>query len=99
MKAKLILSTLALLAVIAAGCAPEAGLSTEPAPEITQPTAAIAGEATPTAAEATTPATITGEATPAPVATSRGDQLVATDPSTVNLASGKPTLLEFFRFT
>jgi hypothetical protein len=30
---------------------------------------------------------------------SRGDELSATDPSTVDLKSGKPTLLEFFRFT
>ena len=30
---------------------------------------------------------------------SRGDELSATDPSTVDLQSGKPTLLEFFRFT
>lgn len=38
---------------------------------------------------------------PAPimVATSRGDKLVATDPASVNLASGVPTLVEFFRFT
>jgi hypothetical protein len=38
---------------------------------------------------------------PAPlmVATSRGDKLVATDPASVNLSAGVPTLVEFFRFT
>lgn len=34
-----------------------------------------------------------------PVATSRGDSLEATDPSTVSLASGQLQLVEFFRFT
>jgi hypothetical protein len=33
------------------------------------------------------------------VATSRGPDLEATDPSTVNLASGQLQLVEFFRFT
>lgn len=36
---------------------------------------------------------------PLAVPTSRGDQLVATDPATVNLSAGAPTLVEFFRFT
>ena len=34
-----------------------------------------------------------------PVATSRGDNLEATDPSTVLLASGQLQLVEFFRYT
>jgi len=34
-----------------------------------------------------------------PVATSRGDALEATDPSTVSLASGGLHFVEFFRFT
>jgi hypothetical protein len=33
------------------------------------------------------------------VATSRGPNLEATDPATVNLASGQLQLIEFFRFT
>lgn len=33
------------------------------------------------------------------VATSRGPDLEATDPTTVSLASGQPHLVEFFRFT
>jgi hypothetical protein len=34
-----------------------------------------------------------------PVATSRGPNLEATDPATVELASGQLQLVEFFRFT
>ena len=33
------------------------------------------------------------------IATSRGPNLEATDPSTVNLASGKVQFVEFFRFS
>ncbi len=36
---------------------------------------------------------------PQAAATSRGDQLQATDPATVSLASGGLQLVEFFRFT
>ena len=36
---------------------------------------------------------------PQPVATSRGPDLIATDPTTVSLASGGLQLVEFFRFT
>jgi hypothetical protein len=34
-----------------------------------------------------------------PIATSRGPNLEATDPTTVSLASGQLQLVEFFRFT
>ena len=37
--------------------------------------------------------------TPLPIATSRGPELHATDPTTVSLASGGLQLVEFFRFT
>jgi hypothetical protein len=43
-------------------------------------------------AEALTPS-------PAPIATSRGPELHATDPRMVSLASGGLQLVEFFRFT
>jgi hypothetical protein len=36
---------------------------------------------------------------PQPQPTSRGDALMATDPALVNLGTGKPVLVEFFRFT
>ena len=41
----------------------------------------------------------TDQPTPLIVATSRGPNLEATDPSTVNLASDRLQLVEFFRFT
>jgi hypothetical protein len=50
--------------------------------------------------EATTPgSTATQTAGVQSVATSRGPDLHATDPTTVNLASGQLQLVEFFRFT
>jgi hypothetical protein len=65
-------------------------------------------EATPvssTAAPSDTTSDTAAAATPAQadqvqaVATSRGPNLEATDPSTVSLASGQLQLIEFFRFT
>ncbi len=46
----------------------------------------------------TSPPTDTSPAVQA-AATSRGPNLEATDPTTVNLASGQLQLVEFFRFT
>lgn len=51
----------------------------------------------PPAPEAT--ASVPLEAPVQAIATSRGDDLEATDPTTVNLASGQLQLVEFFRFT
>jgi hypothetical protein len=51
----------------------------------------------PTAVEDVQAATQPAEAPPAMTPTARPG-LQATDPTTVNLASGKPTLLEFFAF-
>jgi hypothetical protein len=39
------------------------------------------------------------EAAPLPEMTYRGDDLVATDPALINFESGRPQLVEFFRFT
>jgi len=44
-------------------------------------------------------ATQAAVATALPVATSRGPNLEATDPTTVSLASGGVQFVEFFRFT
>jgi hypothetical protein len=49
--------------------------------------------------EADTQTAPTGEATALPVATSRGPELHATDPTTASLASGGLQFVEFFRFT
>ncbi|GAB4457047.1 MAG: hypothetical protein OHK0041_21980 [Anaerolineales bacterium] len=95
-------STLSLIALLLASCAPSAS----PAPSVEQPpvqapaspVAAEAG-ATPAPSEAPTLPAESAAPTPLPVATSRGPDLHATDPATVNLASGQLQFVEFFRFT
>lgn len=71
--------------------------ATEP-PALPQPTATLApaGQGADVPAE---PAPATEPAAAIPAATSRGPDLHATDPSTVNLASGGLQFVEFFRFT
>lgn len=92
MKTNAILSTLILLAVLLAACAP--AVPGEPSGAGgSQPLPATAPAA------AATEIPTQPEEQPQALATSRGDALVATDPTTVNLKSGTPTLLEFFRFT
>ena len=99
MMKKRFLLTLGLVVILLAACAPGAA-STEPASPATQPSIAAqpttAGSA-PTLEAATQPAP--AEATALPVATSRGPDLHATDPTTVSLASGGLQFVEFFRFT
>ncbi len=103
---RIFLLTFGLLAVLSASACVvlEEGV---PAPD-SPPAAADASAipvSQPTAAEAATQPEVQPEATLAPteaaipVATSRGPELHATDPTTVNLASGGPQLVEFFRFT
>lgn len=99
-------SSLVLIAVFLAACA--SGTPTAPP---AQPEAAQPGDTgVPVAATATPAVDLTAtflvelnSATPPsdaqPVATSRGPDLHATDPSTVRLASGGLQLVEFFRFT
>ncbi len=91
--------TLGLLAVIGlAACAPAA----PPPIALTEPPSAAT--ALPPGVQTETPGAAvetlqSPTSTPIFVVTPRGDQLEATDPSQVNLASGKPVLMEFFRFT
>ena len=91
--------TLLLIAVLLAACAPKAvthaparaealPTSMTPLVEVVQPTLAAATQVP--AADAPTAL---------PIATSRGPDLHATDPSTVSLASGELHFVEFFRFT
>ena len=82
---------LILPAVLLAACAPGAA-STNP-PAVTQPPTVAA-----TPLE-TVPQPAPSEATALPIATSRGPDLHATDPTTVNLASGGLQFVEFIRFT
>ncbi len=100
MKTRLV-PTFSLLLLLVVSCAPQ----------VTQPVAAPPVDALPSATPIQPIETVQGEATqppaavdaptlaPAPIATSRGPDLHATDPTTVSLASGQYQLLEFFRFT
>lgn len=93
--------TLGLLAVfVTASCAP--ALTPPPAaatqPHVETPTAAPATPTVTLAIPSLTATSIPTE-TPFPVATSRGPNLEATDPTTVSLAAGQLQLVEFFRFT
>ena len=99
-----LLPSLSLLVLLLASCAPAAAATQPP---LEQPAAPAAPEPTPTAftppdsANVPTDAVVvpTEAAAPLPVATSRGPELHATNPSTVSLASGGLQFVEFFRFT
>ena len=84
--------TFGLLAVLlASACAP--AVTASPAAEVTV-TSQVTVTSTPEATLAPTETALVQS-----VATSRGPELEATDPSTVALASGGLQLVEFFRFT
>jgi len=93
--------TVVLVAVFAASaCAPAAATNPPPAAELPTATTAPAAEAIPTATgEVAAPVPTQAVAEVLPVATFRGPNLEATDPTTVNLAAGQLQLVEFFRFT
>lgn len=87
-----------LFAVLVAACAPSE--TSNPASESTAPTPIIMEvAATPVVGLTTVPGDPVPTATAQAVATSRGPNLEATDPTTVSLASGGVQLVEFFRFT
>ncbi|NOY98662.1 MAG: hypothetical protein GXP40_05595 [Chloroflexi bacterium] len=102
------LLTLGLLAVIViSACAPKTSAppaSPPPAPTVelsdsVQPSPAPATEESAPAPGTESPDAAGPTAESAPVVvTPRGNQLEATDPSMVNLASGRPQLIEFFAF-
>ena len=100
MKRQFILHLMLFCAVLAA-CAPAASATATEAPILaTEPPLAI--QPTPTPASPTLePATEPAAEEPSalPIATSRGPELHATDPTTVSLASGGLQFVEFFRFT
>ena len=97
-------SSLVLLAVILTACAPATSTTV---PVVEEPSATVisipTAEASATPSIAATDTLVPSSPTPSsdlqPVATSRGPNLEASDPATVNLASGGLQLVEFFRFT
>ncbi|MCF6278609.1 MAG: hypothetical protein L3J16_07675 [Anaerolineales bacterium] len=98
--------TLGLLAgFILSACAPGIPVSAptvaavEPLASAPAPSEAVpAVEEAPVVVTEVPEETSADEAPPVAVATSRGDQIEATDPATVNIASGQPQLIEFFAF-
>jgi hypothetical protein len=95
------LTSLTLLVVLLAACAPaEGATATNPPAAATQPPTAFVPTMTAAAPTLELPTqTAPSEATALPIATSRGPELHATDPTTVSLASGGLQFVEFFRFT
>ena len=101
-------TSLILIAVLLGACAPASTATNPPATE-TPVTTILEPSTTPSTLEPTTEPALSGAtegstteavaATPFPVATSRGPELEATDPTTFNLASGQVQFVEFFRFT
>jgi len=104
--------SLILLAVFVASCAPASATeppvlapvesSATPIPP-SEPTFGTDSESTPSVDLTATYTLELLSATPPvdaqPIATSRGPNLEATDPTTVNLSSGQIQFVEFFRFT
>lgn len=93
--------SLSLLAVFLAACAPGTFTPVPTEPSTIQATATVpaAEPTTETSAQDTAVPTEALPATALPIATSRGPDLHATDPTAVSLASGGLQLVEFFRFT
>jgi hypothetical protein len=88
MRSRFFFLTIGLVAVLVTACAPQATQVPAPPQAVTQTSESVTQPQVTSAA----PAVVA-------VATSRGPNLEATDPATVNLASGQLQLVEFFRFT
>lgn len=93
-------TSLILLAVLLTACSPATATVSPAQPATVEASATLPPSPTLDAAsQATVAPTEALAPTPLPIATSRGPNLEATDPSTVSLASGGLQLMEFFRFT
>ena len=91
---------LTLIVALLAACAPETSATNPPAAATESPAVALAtATLAASAVESATQIAPGEEATALPVATSRGPNLEATDPTAVSLASGGLQFVEFFRFT
>ncbi|MFN8386284.1 MAG: hypothetical protein U0V48_20030 [Anaerolineales bacterium] len=89
--------TFSLLLLLIVSCAPQATQPASAPPVVELPSATLTPTVESVGGAATQPPVATEP--PLPVATSRGPNLEATDPSTVSLASGQYQFVEFFRFT
>ncbi len=90
--------TLVFAVLLMACAAPQSDLPAQ----LPTPTAAPVAPADVEPAAATVapqPEPADGQEQPQAIPTSRGDALVASDPAQVDLQSGRPVLVEFFRFT
>jgi hypothetical protein len=98
-----LLTGFSLLVLLLASCAPEAVATEQPTqqPVAAEPsaTAFLPVEEPTIAAPPNAAISPTEAVAPFPVATSRGPDLEATNPSTVSLAAGNLQFVEFFRFT
>lgn len=94
----LVLPIMASMGLLFSACGP-APVSTAPTSTVTPLPATQVATQVPQVLATETTELATDQPAPVLVATSRGPDLVATDPSTVNLASGQLQLVEFFRFT
>ena len=99
------LLSLSLLIGLLAACAPSAAPTEAEATQVNLPVT-LTAHLEPTLASTQPPAVDPAATQPPvvadtalPVATSRGPDLHATDPTTVSLASGGLQFVEFFRFT
>jgi len=98
MKKRFLLWTLGLITILLiAACAPVVEEQSVVTPPALDPTSTVSLVTTPTPEIVVLVPTQAAEVLP--VATSRGPNLEATNPATVNLASGQLHLVEFFRFT
>ena len=98
-----------LVAILLAACTPSATppppteavmdeAPASPTAEVAPPTEAVPPPTEEVAEAVEIPTEEPPAEEPLPMPTSRGDSLVATNPATVNLASGEPQLIEFFAF-
>jgi hypothetical protein len=88
-----------LLLFLIAACGAPATELPPPAPAATNPPTVQSEAVAPTTESDPEPETQAAEATSQPELVYRGDALVATEPALLNFESGRPQLVEFFRFT
>ena len=99
MRPRLFFWTVGLVAaLLAVSCAPSAPSETAP-PEVSDPAETVATQAIALTVAPTAQTESPAPAVDLPPFTPHGNDLVATDPTTVALASGGLQLVEFFRFT